>query len=121
MRLIQKKQIKILKLCLISPLLEQATNLLYLVCLPIIIFIFLHMPDNLINYDVNKLARDALNEKNFKNITSPDEFINYIQIISKQLYTKDIPVFIPIGAIRLKRFSINNNCPISCTESGNNR
>jgi hypothetical protein len=116
MRLIRKKEIKFVKLLLISPYLELSMNLLYLISLPLIIFKFLHMPNNITNFEINTLARTNLNQDQFKNITTPKQYINYIEDLLKTLYAPNkIPTFIPIGAIRLKRFSTIQNCNIRCS------
>jgi hypothetical protein len=115
MRIIRKKEIKFVKLCLISPYLEQAMNILYLISLPIIIFKFLHIPSNLTNYEINQSAKNYLLEKQFRNISSPKEYLDYIEDLLDILYSrKSMPLFIPIGSLRLKRFSTNTNCEIKC-------
>lgn len=118
MRLIRKKEIKFVKLFLISPYLEQAMNLLYLISLPIIIFKFLHIPNNLTNYEINDLVRKSLYETEFENITTPKHLLNYIEHTLKLLYAPPgIPTLLPLGSIRLKRFSIKNECNVRCSYS----
>ena len=74
-------------------------NLLYLISLPLIIFKFLHIPNNLTNFEINTLARTNLNQEQFENITSPKQYMNYLEEILKTLYApKNIPTLIPIGA-----------------------
>ncbi len=91
-------------------------NILYLISLPLIIYKFLHIPNNINNFDINEIAKHCLYKENFNNITTPRHFINYLEKLLKSLYQPNgIPTFIPVGAVRLKRFSINNNCNLRCT------
>jgi hypothetical protein len=115
MNLIRKKEtIKFLKLCLISPLLEQTINLFYLISLPVIAFKILHFPLHLSNYDMNHVAREVFREQDLKNISTPELFFNYVSDINNLLYNSydqvNGPFFIPLGSIRLKKFSVKENC-----------
>ena len=93
MNVIKKKQIKYIKLCLISPWLEHAINILYLICLPLLAFYLSELRGNSMadlllfdNYMVSTNIVSELNDKKFKNITSSEDLIEYIEKSVLKLY-----------------------------------
>jgi hypothetical protein len=113
MRLIRKKEIKFIKLCLISPWLEQIVNLLYLFSLPILIFKFQSLPMTLTPSDIGQYTRSLFKEYNFRSITNKTTLQTYINDIMSEVYTPQrVPFFVPVGSLRLRRHAIFNNCPL---------
>lgn len=115
--MIRKKQIKYFKLILVSPCLERIIGFLYLIALPILIFNFLNTGyrnlTKLSSYEIHSEISKTFNEQELKNISCPQDLIVYIQDdILNKLYNiqinSEIPYFIPLGSVRLKKYSINN-------------
>lgn len=124
MRLIRKKEIRFVKLLLVSPWLEQVINAVYLFTLPIIAFKFIYFDSNFSNYEINTKVYENFNKDLFYNISNKESFINYLDIIANTLYEykhDNPPFFIPMGSIRMKKFSIvqKPECEIkrNCSES----
>jgi hypothetical protein len=113
MRLIRKKEIKFIKLCLISPWLEQIVNLLYLISLPIIIFKFQATPTTLTTSDIDQYTRNLFNEDELRTITNKTHLQSYIGNLMEELYApKRVPFYVPVGSARLRRFSTISNCTL---------
>ena len=111
MRFIRKKEIKFVKLLLISPLFEQITYICYLLSLMILFIKFLNFTDNFTNFEISRRISEHFEEDNFRKINNTQDFKNYLNTTVYKLYDySKFPMFIPIGAIRLKKFSIKNNC-----------
>lgn len=121
MRLIRKKEIKFVKLFLISPILEQILNILYLFSLPVLVIKFLHTPTNLNPYDTNQITKQTFLEENFRNISNKEELISYLDTLMSTLYAyKPSPNFIPISSVQLKKYSLFNNCSLTYVPCYNN-
>ncbi len=110
---IRKKEIKLAKLILISPWLGQIIDLLYIISLPLIIIKFLNFPIFINNYDTNVFLENFFEKEKLINVTNKENFFNYLINTTEKLYDySSFPIFIPIGRIRIRKFSINNNCLI---------
>lgn len=107
-KVIHKKNIKYVKLCLISPPFELITNLVYIVSFVLLSFKFYEMGNNFSNYDINQMAREYLDEKTFREISSDADFIIYLEAVVNKLYTLDtdfhMPVMYPIGSIKMIKY-----------------
>lgn len=114
MSLIRKKGLKFIKLCLVSPILDYLISIVYLVTLPIVIFKFSSITPNLSNYDITQIVRQELLEDSFRNISSSEHFISYLDNLVDTLYNpKDFPLLIPVSSIQLRSYSVNDqNCLI---------
>ena len=124
MKVIQKKNIKYIKLCLISPIFEIITNIIYLTTFLILAFLYTKIGKNYNNYEITEMTSKYLEKETFLSIKSDTEFISYLKTILKKLYTfnKDtdsLPIFIPSGQVRLTKYSykgcsesidLNKNC-----------
>jgi hypothetical protein len=115
MRLIRKKEIKFIKLCLISPWLEQVVNFLYLISLPVLIFKFLEIPLTFNTYEINQISRNSFKESDFRTIVNKSDLVTYTNNLLTDLYQpKTIPFYVPIGAVRVRRYVSTNECS-SCS------
>ena len=124
MKVIQKKNIKYIKLCLISPIFEIITNIIYLTTFLILAFLYTNIGKNYNNYEITDMTSKYLEKETFLSIKSDREFISYLKTILTKLYTynKDtdsLPIFIPSGQVRLTKYSykgcsesidLNKNC-----------
>jgi len=108
---IRKKEIKFVKLILISPWLGQIIDFLYLISLPLIIIKIINYPDTINNYDSITYLENFLIKDNIKNITDRNTFYEFIVNSTEKLYDfKVFPMFIPFGSLRIKKFSNNDDC-----------
>lgn len=95
---IRKKQIKYIKLCLISPWYEQIINLLYLISLPLFAINIIQLTRDgsvasFSNFEVTEKVSLTFQEDLFKSITTPDEFTTYLEDLLEVLYSSSmIPV-----------------------------
>jgi hypothetical protein len=113
MRLIRKKEIKFIKLCLISPWLEQAVNFLYLISLPVLIFIFLANSKTFNANEIDSLTRVKFKENDLRMVSNKTDFIEYLDDVLDSLYNPtNVPFFVPIGSVRLRKYSIKKNCDL---------
>ncbi len=111
MRIIRKKQIKFLKLFLLSPLLDQANHIAYIISIIILYYQLLFIPANFSNYIVGEQLSEIFKERNFREINSFEEFSNYFNKTIYKLYDiNKFPIFLPIGSLRLKTYDIKNQC-----------
>lgn len=109
--LIRKKEIKFVKLLLISPLLGQILDLFYIITLPLIIIKFINYPNTINNFNTNTNLEKFFEKEKMKNITEPKEFYDYVIFMTEKLNDfKTFPMFIPIGALRMKKYSLENDC-----------
>lgn len=121
MNLIRKKEIKFVKLILISPWLGQIIDLVYLICLPILVIKFINYPVEINNYNTNDNISIILEEQNLNLLRNKDDFFDYLSNITNKIYDfNSFPMFIPIGPIRLKKFSMSNDCYFISPECRNN-
>jgi hypothetical protein len=98
MNVIRKRQIKYLKLCLISPWYEQIVNLLYLISLPLFAINIIQLTRDgsvasFTNYEVTEKVSVTFHEELFKTISTPEEFTSYLENLLNILYSSSlIPV-----------------------------
>lgn len=120
-KVIHKKNIKYIKLCLISPAFELIINFVYIVSFLLLSFKFYEMGTNFSNYDINLMTKDYLDEKTFFTIESDSDFISYLKSTLEKLYTFDaevyIPVMFPLGSIKMIKYIGNKDTCSSLIES----
>ncbi len=110
MKVIQKKNIKYIKLCLISPIFEIVTNIIYLTSFLILAFLYTNIGRNYNNNEISKITELYLLKSQFTSIKSDTDYINYLKTILQKLYTynKDtdsLPFLIPSGSVRLTKYA----------------
>jgi hypothetical protein len=122
MRLIRKKEIRYVKLFLVSPIVEQILNILYIITVPLFIYKLLYASENFSAYKNNELTRNILKEETFNNITSLPQFNDYLNSLIDTLYSnKSFPMLVPITSIQIKKFSLSVNCNYTlCLDTTNN-
>jgi len=113
---ISLKNIKYIKLCIVSPAYEIIINLSIIVLFFTISFLIQSQGIQMTNYQLTELISDTFKEQDFRSIKTKQEFYDYIKFLVDKLYEYDppsndnsIPYYIPYGAIRLKKFS-NKGC-----------
>ena len=113
---ISLKNIKYIKLCIVSPAYEIIINLSIIVLFFTISFLIQSQGIQMTNYQLTELISDTFKEQDFRSIKTKQEYYNYIKFLVDKLYEYDppnndnsIPYYIPYGAIRLKKFS-NKGC-----------
>ena len=118
---ISLKNIKYIKLCIVSPAYEIIINLSIIVLFFVMSFLIQSQGIQMTNYQLTELISDTFQEETFKSIKTKNDFYNYIEMLVNKLYEYDpvnnqnsIPYYIPYGAIRLKKFS-----NIGCAEKYN--
>ncbi len=111
MRFIGKKEIKFVKLLLISPYFDQVINSLYIFCLGFLLIRFLNSPNNFTNHEIEKQIRKTYREDHLRKIHTIEGFKSYLNETMYKLYDfSHFPQFIPMGGIRLKKYSIIDEC-----------
>jgi hypothetical protein len=109
MNFISKKEIKYVKLILISPWLGQLIDIFYLVSLPILVLKFIM--EAMDNYQIHENSLKFFEIDKFRRIETKENLFDYYINITNKLYDySSFPVFIPIGALRIKKFSHKNDC-----------
>ena len=121
---IKRKNIKFIKLCLISPITKILINILYIISFLVMFILFYAEDQNFNNYEINELVRNYLNYNQFSKIKNSSDFQSYLEYLLNKLYTIDslndsIPILIPLGPIRLTQFSYKNYECINYTKSCN--
>ena len=113
---ISLKNIKYIKLCIVSPAYEIIINLSIIVLFFTISFLIQSQGIQMTNYQLTELISNTFDEEGFRSIQTKTQYYNYIEFLVKKLYEYDpsnhgnsIPYYIPYGAIRLKKFS-NVDC-----------
>lgn len=113
---ISLKNIKYIKLCIVSPAYEIIINLAIIVLFFAISFLIQSQGIQMTNYQLTELISDTFKEEDFRSIRTKSEYYNYIEFLVNKLYEYDpvnnensIPYYIPYGSIRLKKFS-NTDC-----------
>ena len=113
---ISLKNIKYLKLCIVSPAYEILINLSIIVLFFTISFLIQSQGIQMTNYQLTELISDTFQEQKFREIKNKIDYYDYINFLVDKLYEYDptnhdnsIPYYIPYGAIRLKKFS-NTEC-----------
>ena len=113
---ISLKNIKYIKLCIVSPAYEILINLSIIALFFAISFLIQSQGIQMTNYQLTELISNVFDEKSFRNIKTKNDYYNYITFLVDKLYEydpmnhqKSIPYYIPYGAIRLKKFS-NTDC-----------
>ena len=117
MKVIQKKNIKYIKLCLISPIFEIVTNIIYLTSFLILAFLYTNIGRNYNNNEISRITELYLLKSQFTLIKSDTDYINYLKTILQKLYTynKDtdsLPFLVPSGSVRLTKYAYKG-----CSES----
>lgn len=111
MRFIGKKQIKFVKLLLISPYFDQIIHFLYIFCFGFLVLKLLNVPSVFTTHEIEQQIRKTYEEDNLRNIQTIKGFKNYLNITMYKLYNfSRFPKFIPMGGIRLKKYSIKDEC-----------
>ena len=111
MRFIGKKEIKFVKLLLISPYFDQIIYFIYIFCLGFLFIRFLNIPNVFTTHEMENQIRKTYEEESLRNIDSIEGFKNYLNNTMYKLYDfSRFPKFIPIGGIRLKKYSIKDEC-----------
>ena len=110
---IKRKNIKFIKLCLISPITKIFINILYIISFLVMFIMFYSEDQNFNNFEINELVRNYLNYNKFSDIKNSSDFQSYLEYLLNKLYTIDsledsIPILIPLGPIRLTQISSNN-------------
>jgi len=109
--LIRKKEIKYVKLILISPWLGQIIDFFHIITLPLIIIKFVNFPKSINNFNTKTNLENFFEKEFIKNITEPKAFFDYVIYITEKLNDfKTFPMFIPIGSLRMKKYSLNSDC-----------
>ena len=121
---IKRKNIKFIKLCLISPITKILINILYIISFLVMFILFYAEDQNFNNYEINELVRNYLNYNKLSDIKNSSDFQSYLEFLLNKLYTIDsfndsIPILIPLGPIRLTQFSYKNYECINYTKSCN--
>jgi len=113
---ISLKNIKYIKLCIVSPAYEIIINLSIIVLFFTISFLIQSQGIQMTNYQLTELISDTFKEQEFRSIKTKQDYYDYIKFLVDKLYEYDppnnsnsIPYYIPYGAIRLKKFS-NKEC-----------
>ena len=123
---ISLKNIKYIKLCIVSPAYEIIINLSIIVLFFFISFLIQSQGIQMTNYQLTELISNTFKEEEFRAIKTKEDYYNYIEFLVNKLYEYDpvnnensIPYYIPYGAIRLKKFS-NEGCTSKYNELKNN-
>lgn len=107
-KVIQKKNIKYIKLCIISPILEIVANLVYIVTFLILAAKYTDMGNNFSNYEISQMTEKYFEINRFKSIQTDTEFIDYLELILTKLYTFDpkvsLPLLLPMDGVRMTKF-----------------
>ena len=118
---ISLKNVKYVKLCIVSPAYEIIINLSIIILFFVMSFLIQSQGIQMTNYQLTELISETFKEKYFREIKSKNDFYDYIKFIVDKLYEfnpsandNSIPYYIPYGAIRLKKFS-----NIGCVEKYN--
>ncbi len=89
MNVIRKKQIKYIKLFLISPWLEQVINILYIIVLPIFAFYLINASEITPAYSKYELTNEVehyFKANKMKNVSTIKDFEAYVDDIMNLLY-----------------------------------
>ena len=115
--IIPSSKIKYIKICIISPLFEILSNLLYIVSFFLLAFQILGPNRYLSNYKKNSLISRFFHETDIKSISSDEAFLSYVDFLVKKFYNyspnNGVPIMIPFGDIRIQKFA---NRPELCSE-----
>lgn len=111
MRFIGKKEIKFVKLLLISPYFDQTIHFFYIFCLGFLFIRFLNVPNVFSTHEIENQIRKTYEEDNLRKIQTLEGFKKYLNSTMYKLYDfSSFPKFIPMGGIRLQKYSIKNEC-----------
>ena len=111
MRFIGKKQIKFVKLILISPYFDQLIHFFYIFCLGFLFIRFLNVPSIFTIHEIELQIRKTYDEDYLRNIKNIEDFKFYINKTMYKLYDfSRFPKFIPMGGIRLKKYTNRDDC-----------
>ena len=117
--IIPSKNIKYIKLCIISAQYEIIVNLIYIISFFLFVFNFVSQGNYFSNYELRRMISSDFEESTFLKISNQSDFLSYLDFLVYQLYQYDpsnhgnkIPIYIPLGNIRLKKYSNN---PSKCS------
>ena len=117
MRFIGKKEIKFVKLLLISPYFDKIIHFLYIFCLGFLFIRFLNVPNVFSTFDIENQIRKTYEEENLRKIQTIEDYKKYLNKTMHNLYNFSLfPKFIPMGGMRLKKYSIKDECYSLLTE-----
>jgi len=118
--ILPSKKIKYIKLCLISPTYEIIVNCVYIITFLILSYILINNSDKFYSYQLNQMISETFNETEFNRIETKEEFIEYLDYFVYELFQfnplqnqNSVPIFIPAGKVRLKKYKNN---PQKCSE-----
>ena len=114
--IIPSSTIKYIKICIISPLFENISNLIYLVSFILLSIALIEPKKTITNYKKNSLIARQFEEEKFRTITTDEEFLNYLDLLVPKIYNysplNGVPISIPFGNIRLQKYG---NKPEYCS------
>ena len=117
--IIPSKNVKYIKLCIISAQYEILVNLTYIISFFLFVFNFVSQGNYFSNYELRRMISSDFDESTFLKIETQSDFLSYLDFLVYQLYQYDpsnngnkIPIYIPLGNIRLKKYS---NDPSKCS------
>jgi len=112
--IIPSKNIKYIKLCIISAQYEIVVNLVYILTFFLLIFQFISQGKYFSNYELRRMISLDFQESTFLQIETELDFLSYLDTLVYDLYQYDpsnkenrIPIYIPLGNIRLKKYSMS--------------
>lgn len=119
------RNIRYLKMCIISPSFEFFVNLSSLTCFFVLAFLFIKNNYPINNYKLTQIISEDFKEKEFRTYKTKQEFLSNTEFLVNELYEFDpksnnfsINYFIPYGSIRLKKYH-NNQCSLQLKDSRN--
>ena len=114
--IIPSKNIKYIKLCIISAQYEIIVNLIYILSFFLFVFQFVSQGKYFSNYELRRMISNDFEESTFLNISNQSDFLSYLDFLVFQLYQYDpsnhgnkIPIYNPLVNIRLKKYSNNGS------------
>lgn len=101
---IGRKNIKLFKLFLVSPILEKTLMILFIIFLPLIAF-YPEDFSNYTNYDLSVSITNTFNETYFSSMSSKNDFYFWVRnYVIPNYYTSEITPNMPIRSIRLRQY-----------------
>lgn len=83
MKVIRRRNLKYILLCIISPAYEITTNIVYIVSFLILAAKYTDMGNNFSNYEISQMTNKYFEVDSFSTITTDKEFIDYLEKILK--------------------------------------
>ena len=114
MKVVGAKNIKYVKICLVSAPTEIICNIIYLVSFALYFVYFYKDAKDYNSHQILEFTKSYINIDQFNNIKTATALKEYILFLRKRLYTLDpktesLPLFIPLSPIHLSQFS-NSEC-----------